>query len=197
MELSGGDLRCPAGMEGRCAMQNNLEHHPLRKHFAGLVENAFCVEVGVCDNRLNDYLVSLMLDFLHMDGINAIEDHEGRRLTGVVELLDYVEHDITSSEEERQVHRHIGDLTLFWTGLFPEGAGRGRSANPDQLLDFVGRGKESYAIASNLTNEDGNPPGSLFRRLSADFEVCAHGLGLVRKSWEHRDFGDDPPPLVY
>ena len=105
-------------------------------------------------------------------------------------MLATLQHEGTSSGalREREVHRHIGDFALFWTGLFPEGLGRRRvSVNPDRLIDYVERGKRSYAIVSGLCDEDSDPPQSIFRRLSRDFEICAHGLGLVRRGWERED----------
>jgi hypothetical protein len=89
----------------------------------------------------------------------------------------------------RAIHRHIGDFALFWIGLYPDGLpNTRRTVVPDRMIDYVGQGKQSYAIAATLFDEDSEPPGSLLRRLSEDFEVCAHGLGRVRRGWERRDF---------
>ena len=48
-----------------------------------------------------------------------IGSSRGRRVWQVAERL--VEGDVllnaTSFEREREVHKHIGDFTLFWTGL--------------------------------------------------------------------------------
>ena len=38
------------------------DNHPLRLLFAGLVENAFCSEVGICDPQLTDYCVHNLND---------------------------------------------------------------------------------------------------------------------------------------
>ena len=48
-------------------------------------------------------------------------------------------------------------------------------------MDYVAAGKESYAIvaAFNLFEYESEAP--LFRRLSAGFEQCVHGLNLVRR----------------
>ncbi len=154
--------------------------------FAGLVEQAFFVEIGVCEPRLTDYLVGLLIEFVHADRLYRIRDLAGRRVETVVGM-------IAEAERERQggghagqmgIYRHIGDFALFWTGVFPEGLRRRPGVNPDHLLSYVDQGKESYARASELTDEDSVPPRWLLRRLSRDFEVCAHGLGVVRRSWE-------------
>lgn len=172
-------------------MQPNYDHPTLRKLFSGLVEQAFFVEIGVCEPRLTDYLVDLLLDFVHSDRLYRIHDAQGQKVQTVVDM-------IAAAEREKQgggqadplgVYRHIGDFALFWTGVYPEGLRRRRGVNPDQLLSYVDQGKESYARASELTDEESRPPRWLLRRLSRDFEVCAHGLGVVRRSWEEGELG--------
>jgi hypothetical protein len=91
--------------------------------------------------------------------------------------------DIAGSDRAWLVNRYIGDLTLFWTGVYPE-ALRPRNAGADRLQEFVLRGKRSYGIAGDLARPDSEPPGELLRRLSREFEACVHGLNLVRASWE-------------
>lgn len=183
-------------------MQTNFQHHPLGKLFSGLVEHAFGVEVGVADPRLTDYLVRLLLEFIHVDRLYKIRDAEGHRIDSIAAMLAAARErtGAVDPSEARDMHRHIGDFALFWAGVFPEGLHRRSDAvNPDHLVDYVDRGKESYYIASELFREDSDPPGSLFRRLSTEFEVCAHGLGLVRRRWESRGFEawDGDPNLLY
>lgn len=172
-------------------MRAHFDQLPLKKLFSALVEQAFCVEVGIGDPKLTDYLVSMLLEFIHMDRLYRLRDAQGRRIENIAEMLVALEADGGGSRPMREYdfHRYIGDFALFWTGVFPEGLRRRSSSpNPDHLIDYVGRGKRSYEIASTLCDEDSEPSGSLFRRLSADFEVCAHGLGLVRQNWQNRNF---------
>lgn len=183
-------------------MGANWDRHPIRKLFAGLVEHSLYAQVGVCDPRLADYLVMLLIDFIHVDRLYRIQDAEGRPLESITEMLELrlQTPDNHSPTHDRDFHRYIGDFALFWTGVFPEGLRRRRHRpNPDHLIDYVDRGKESYAIASRLCDEDSDPPSSLFQRLSAHFELCVHGLGLVRRGWERRDFQglQDPGSLLY
>lgn len=180
----------------------NWQHSNLHRFFAGLVEDAFCVQTGVCDPSLTDYIVQLLIDFTHVDRIYKLRDAEGNRLESIVAILhslkeDHVAH---NGPERRDAHRYIGDYTLFWTGVFPEVLrSRRDGVNPDQMVDLIGQGKRSYAIASDLYDDDSIPPRTVFRRLSDDFEFCAHGLGLVRRSWEQKDFAGwcDDGQLLY
>ncbi|MFH1107968.1 MAG: hypothetical protein V1790_02045 [Planctomycetota bacterium] len=160
--------------------------HPLRRLFAGLVEHAFCAEVGMCDPGLTGYVADLLVSFTHIDRLNAIRNASGKRLDQIAAMLAVAseERPATPVERDRVVYRHIGDFTLFWAGVYPEHLKRASRDPTDVLLDYVSQGKRSYAIVSQLAGENDEPPSSLFRHLSEDFEFCLYGLGLVRRGWE-------------
>lgn len=166
------------------------EGHALRRLFKGLIDNAFCVEIGVCDPDLTDYIADLLVGFVHMDALHALRGLDGARLSDLAAMLDAVTGlDTQAGRGDRlRMYRHVGDFTLFWSGVYPECLGRRRGlVGRDRLLDYVAQGKRSYDIASQLAGEDAAPPASLLSRLSAEFEFCCHGLGLVRRGWEETD----------
>lgn len=168
-------------------MSSQNPDQTLRRWFAGLVESSFQEQVGVCDPSLLDYLTDLLTEFIHVERINALHDAGGRRVEEVAGLLAVAEEGPTASspEERRRVHRHIGDFTLFWTGVYPENLRRlHRRQSRDDLLSFFEQGKRSYLIASDLSTENTEPPAQLLFTLSEQFEYCVYGLGLVRKGWE-------------
>ncbi|NOT00437.1 MAG: hypothetical protein HOP29_07390 [Phycisphaerales bacterium] len=178
-------------------MYANYRRHPLHRLFAGLTEDAFYAQVGVCDPRVVEYLVVLLLEFVHVDRLYKLRDPRGRRIESLTEMLSVDRRDLQerSGLTEGELHRYLGDFSLFWSGVFPEGMRyQPGGVHPDRLLDVVDRGKESYAIASRFHDEDSDPPGSLFKRLSAEFELCVHGLGLVRQGWERRERRDGGTP---
>ena len=124
-------------------------------------------------------------------GVGALN---GRPLLDVDELL--VEAERRVGDARREVHRHIGDFTLFWAGLFPEALRRTPPAHGnDQFLDYCQQGKRAYHIASQIEVEpvDDAPP-QVLERLSVEFEMCAYGLREVRREWERRERGDDDTP---
>ena len=87
--------------------------------------------------------------------------------------------------QEREVHRHIGDFTLFWTGVYPEALPRLRaSLRKDHLIDYVKQGKESYRLVSLFDIGEWREEAPMFRRLSENFEVAMQGLYAVRQMWE-------------
>jgi hypothetical protein len=85
---------------------------------------------------------------------------------------------------KRECHRHVGDFTLFWSGVFPEALGHRRVCHSaEALIDFQRQGKRSYLLASTYGHEQ----APVLRRLSDEFELCAFGLSCVRKEWERHD----------
>ena len=85
------------------------------------------------------------------------------------------------------MHRHIGDFTLFWTGVYPEALKRLRSLlNKDHFIDYCTQGKRSYYIASTYESDPYAEEAPVLRRLSEQFELCACGLSQVRREWENQ-----------
>ncbi|UCE59991.1 MAG: hypothetical protein JSU63_21420 [Phycisphaerales bacterium] len=182
-------------------MQAIPEDHPLRRLFAGLVEHAFYTEVGMCDPTLTGYLSELLVDFTHIDRLRAVRNARGRDLKQIAAMMLVLADDLSSDplERDRLMYRQIGDFTLFWAGVYPEQLRYATRQAEDVLLDYVAQGKRSYAIVSDLADEEDAPPSSLFRHLSEDFEHCLYGLGLVRRGWENGTLsgGDSSPGLLY
>lgn len=173
------------------------EDHPLKRFFRGLIENVFAADLGMCSPVLVDYLASLLTDFIHVDRLRAIRDADGKPLDQIAEMLALIARtrgeSVASVRRKEVIYRHIGDYTLFWSGVYPESLRSRRAARTkDRLLDYVQQGKRSYAIASDLSNDESAPPRALLRQLSEDFECCAHGLELVRREWEQDQ--DAPSP---
>lgn len=174
----------------------------MRRLFAGMVEHAFCAEVGMCNPTLTNYMADLLVNFTHIDTLNIVRNAQGKKLEQMASMLAIAMDDrpATSIERDRKVYQHLGDFTLFWAGVFPEHLKRAVRNQADVLYDYVTQGKRSYAIVAKLGRECDEPPPSLFRHLSEDFEFCLYGLNLVRKCWEEsagRAAGEPPPPLVY
>ncbi len=146
------------------------------------------VELGVADPPLIDYIAALLSRFLSSDDIYAVRSVRGERLTQVADML--AEAEARRGPAKRQLHRHIGDFTLFWTGVFPDLANRNKHAGgKDALLNYRELGKRSYAAASRIQVDRETAPCELLERLSKEFELCVYGLGEVRKAWEEREGG--------
>jgi hypothetical protein len=152
----------------------------LRKLFAALTERTFQVEIGVADPPLTDYLTDMLLRFTRSDAMYGYRSVEGHRLEQVADMIE--EADQRQAQPKRELHRHIGDFTLFWSGLYPEGLKRLQSPfNKDHLIDYEEQGKNSYLIASRFEQEPFVEEAAVLRRLSNEYEICREGLQLVRQ----------------
>ncbi len=165
--------------------------HPLRRLFAGLAEHTFLDRLGIGDPPLIDYLSLLLSRFIHIDAIYRLCDTRGRRLEEVADMLLEAQALPPEGRTRREIYRHIGDFTLFWTGLYPEALGKLRSAlTKDHFVDYCEQGKRSYYIASTFEDEPYREEAVVLRRLSTEFELCAYGLNEVRREWERSKPGD-------
>jgi len=166
------------------------ERHPLRQLFSSVTERCFVEGLGWPDLEVTRYLAELLVDFTHMENVYKIRNAQGRPVEDVAEMLmegsslDRA----TSVDRERAVHKHVGDYTLFMSGLFPEFLRRMKRqkvlASPDALLDYVRTGKRSYRIVSEFSHSGYGAEALLFRRLSENFELCVYGLSYVRAELE-------------
>jgi hypothetical protein len=167
------------------------EHHPLRRLFGALAERAFTEKLGWPDFNVSDYISKLLVENIRTDHLYRIKNARGERVEAVVDLLyeSEVTHEARSFKREREVHRHIGDFTLFMAGLFPEYLKRIKTAgliyHKDFLVDYIKTGKRSYRQVaedvqgvSSSAEEEPAPP--LFLKLSENFEICVVGLGYIR-----------------
>lgn len=155
----------------------------LKRLFAALTEQTFQVEYGVADPPLIDYLSEMLVRFVQIDAIFQVRDVVGRRLDEVAEML--LEAEQRESNPKREIHRHIGDFTLFWTGVYPEALKRLKAVDrKDALIDYREQGKRSYFIASTFNDEPYLDEAPVLRRLSDEFELCSNGLRQVRKEWQ-------------
>ena len=88
-----------------------------------------------------------------------------------------------SFDRERQVRKHIGDYTLFLSGMFPESINqfRLRRQRLENFVDFIKAGKESYYIVSKFDQFEYANLAPLFAKLAHEFESCVYGLNLVKE----------------
>jgi hypothetical protein len=125
-----------------------------------------------------------------------IRNAEGRPLTDVGEMLvesNPVFGPAASFDRERQVRKHIGDYTLFFTGMFPESINhfRLRRNRMENFVDWIKAGKESYYIVSKFEHFEYAKVAPLFANLSQNFEQCVYGLNRVKN-----DLQEMQHPLV-
>ena len=153
--------------------------------FREIVQTAVKAELpGRSLDDVEDYVTGLLIQFVQTEQLFAIRDPFGRPLTSIYEMLG--EADVLlnadSFERERQVHKHIGDYILFWTGVNPDFLNRIKlDDGRDLVCDYTRQGKESYHVVSTFDYSPYDSEAPVFRKLSEGFEGIAYALGHVRR----------------
>ncbi len=166
-----------------------LSRSNVERFFIGLSECIFHSKLGVVDVQLVDYVGEMLIRFIRADDIHRVRRPNGRPVTEVFQMFREAEQRIGLAR--REVHRHIGDFTLFWSGMYPESlqhSGSTSAANP--FLDYCQQGKRAYAIAAEIEAGDERPSSDVLMALSDQFEMCAFGLREIRRELEEGSTGD-------
>jgi hypothetical protein len=155
--------------------------------FAEFVERNFRGHLEVDDPELTNYVTALLLDFTRADNVYKIRDARGRAIEDVGEMLmesnPLGPHDAAGFDREREVRKHVGDFTLFFSGMFPESIRRWRlrRLQVGSWIDYMRAGKESYGVVAAFDQFEYQKVAPTFRKLSERFEECVYGLHLVRQ----------------
>ena len=167
----------------------------LRRFFDRAVRSTFR-DLALSDDPVAAYLGDMLTRFARTEqlfppGVTA------PRLDTVVDLLleaqaawdDTAAH--FGPEREINVRRHIGDYTLFMTGVFRERVERIASTG-----FYVSQGKRAYRFVSEHDRASSRPAvregGSLYARLAERFEHYACALDYARRVHFH-----DAPALPF
>ena len=160
--------------------------HPLRELFRNALE--YGVNLNPIDKvEVAHYIEDQILcEFVNSDNLFKIRNAEDERLDDIADMLaeSSVLLNADSFEREYQVHKHIGDYTLFMLGMFPsvlsERKGKefvlGSIIIPDACLSehYILQGQRSYRIAAEFTHKE------LFLELSDNFEKYQAVIELAR-----------------
>jgi hypothetical protein len=161
------------------------ESHLLRDFFLDLVSRHYAETIVLRDPEVSGYVANMLTDFCEDEQLHKIRDSAGRPLHDVGEMLlesDPIYGAAPSFDRERQVRKHIGDYTLFFTGMFPESINsyRLRRNRLESFIDFIQAGRESYYIVSKFDYFEYAKVAPLFRKMAENFEECVVGLNMVK-----------------
>ena len=179
------------------------EGHPLcllfRQATTWAFRHGWFLDTRARDVRLKGYLADdLLLRFLYADELYRLRDACGRTLADVGEMLTEGEVGGVSPDlHVLTVQRHIGDYTLFITGVFPESLARLRRdwRRKDSVMMQLGdlvvpfqdpgeyyeeAGRRAYRRAAEMGREVGLTEADIYAKLSEHFRVFVQLLSLVR-----------------
>lgn len=150
----------------------------IERFFRGLTEYAFHARLGVVDPPLVEYVSVLLVRFLRNEAASpTVPPVDVTRL-----LASAARH--PRSDEARQEYRQVGDVTLFWTGIYPEALRAvERHRRGDRLTAYRETGRRAYWLASTLEPEAADAERRLLERLSREYDLCVEGLAEVRRIW--------------
>jgi len=165
------------------------DSNPLHELFVQLVNQRFDREIGLRDSDVQQYVTDLLTEFCDSEQLYRLRTAAGRPLDDVGEMLleaDPIYGPAPNFDRERQVRKHIGDYTLFFTGMFPESINRFRLRRNrlENFVDFVKAGKESYYVVSKFDQFEYQKVAPMFAKLAREFEACVFGLNCVKGDLE-------------
>src|SRR5580700_976203 len=118
--------------------------HPVRSLFRTFTERGLG-QLNLHDEDTIQYVSNLLTEFVEMENVFRVKDDSGRDLQNVFELLQQAG-EAMSPELRRDYYKHVGDLTLFRLGLYPESLTYGRhTVSPDF---YAMQGRRSYHIVA-------------------------------------------------
>lgn len=146
--------------------------HEIRPLFNALTERGMDV-ANVHDADAVRYISNLLTEFVQTEKAYSVRDEHGRGLEYLSDLLDAA-NQTTDPVTRRDRHKHLGDLTLFMLGLFPERFERPRRSVSAE--HYAAQGRRSYNIVAEmaLTSDP-----AVYRKLSDRFEQYVLGLNWV------------------
>jgi hypothetical protein len=148
--------------------------HPIRAFFQQLTERGMG-QLNLHDLDTIQYITNLLTEFVQIENLYRFKDESGRRLEYLFEMLTQCSSEM-SPAMRRDCYKHVGDLTLFNLGLFPESLSYGhRTVSPDYYAET---GRRSYTIVAEMDLSRRNT--TVYRKLSEQFEQCVCGLNWVK-----------------
>jgi hypothetical protein len=148
--------------------------HPIRRFFKQLTERGMG-QLNLRDPETIQYLTNLLTEFVQIENMYRVRDESGRQLRYVFEMLTQTSSEM-SPAVRRDCYKHLGDLTLFNLGLFPESLTYGHhTLSPDYYAEA---GRRSYTIVAEI--DSSRRSTVVYRKLSEHFEQCVCGLNWVK-----------------
>lgn len=152
-------------------------------YFYVLIRKAL-LEGGVDDRLVVDYIVSILMKCLHVEGAFNNSASGGKTFLYIIDSLKKIEE--VGSEERFYLRVNFANQVLFLTGLFEEYI-RFRSkrrGGPDvEFFEIMGGAQYSLAQEHRLSNEYGLE--RVFEILGNEFSGVRKSLNRVRERFVH------------
>src|SRR5436190_668894 len=148
--------------------------HPIRTLFRQLTERGMG-QLNFHDREMIQYITNLLTEFVQLENMYRVKDESGQSVQYLFDMLTQAGRAM-SPAVRRDYYKHLGDLTLFNLGLYPESLTYGhRTVSPDYYAET---GRRSYTIVAEMDSL--SRATVVYRKLSEQFEKCVVGLNWVR-----------------
>ena len=138
-------------------------------------------QLDLRDTDTIQYVTNLLVDFIDIENVYRVRDNTGQGLEYVFDILEQAGQAVSPSAR-REHYQHLGDMTLYNLGLFPEALTYGRrTVSPDYYAEA---GRRSFNHAAQIAEPKNG--AALFLN-HASSESC----GVQQLA-----FGLDDDPLV-
>jgi hypothetical protein len=167
-------------------MEGSTAPAPLKRFFERTVRRGLG-DLNLHDDAAANYLADLLTRFARAENLYPW-GLAGTPLETVADLLLEIQRvwELDSPHfdpvQERELRRHIGDYTLFMTGLFRE-----RVERMSVTGYYIDQGKRAYRFVSEHDRAGARPHARLFRALADRFEGYAGALAYTRKVYFRPD----------
>ena len=149
------------------------DNHPIRALFQQLTERGMG-QLHLHDPETIQYITNLLTEFVQTENMYRVTDEAGLRAQYLFDTLTQASNE-KSPELRRDYYKHLGDLTLFNLGLFPESLTYGRrTVSPDYYAET---GRRSYTIVAEI---DASSRARIYRKLSEQFQQYVAALNWVK-----------------
>jgi hypothetical protein len=135
---------------------------------------------GIAEPETADYVSEILARFAHTRALYPMRDLDGRTLEHIIDMLQERYRAQNSGlgrrdvGRERMITRHIGEYTLFMSGLFRE-----RVQARGQLNYYFAHGSSAYWQCAD--GEPNNYRQRVYRRLHYSFAQVSNVLDYVRR----------------
>ena len=135
------------------------------------------------DRRVVNYLANLLSIFVQTNRMYRIYQHDRQTVSYLADMIEEAQN--ADSRRKFLIYSHIGNYSLYITGLFPESIEyrrrfKNRPVGTQFYIDF---GREYYEHASGHTIAREYELDEVFFRLSIMFEVYKDALNHLAKQY--------------
>ena len=159
-----------------------LHSRDLRRPSAALfyyvVLRRLLLELGVDDRAVTDHCATMVLTFGRGDRAYRTSDHDENRYAYLVDLVE--EADRADGERQFRVRLHLGNFSLWLTGIFPDyiAARATRKGAPD-IPYYEAMGRTGFLLASDSRVADAYGMGPVLRSAGRQFPVLRMALNRM------------------